>query len=143
MPDGVPSLTETLRALGGPAERKLVLADAAELAADGKLLARYLDAVTFDDPLTLALLAPPGQAAALADALQGGAAAARLEADRAADVMLADAPTDEAGWAQLRAGAVAVLSEGPPDPRHGDLPRVGGDGVAQLRELAAKESVEL
>ena len=91
--------------------------------------------MTFEDALTLALLAPPGEAAALAQALQSGAAAERLEAEGAADVMLADTPTDHAGWSALLAGAVAVLGEGPPDPRHGDLPRFGGDGLDALREL--------
>ncbi|HET8949389.1 MAG TPA: methyltransferase domain-containing protein [Solirubrobacteraceae bacterium] len=137
LPDGVPALTETLRALGGPAERRLVLADAGELAADGALLARYLEAISFEDPLTLALIAPPGETAALAQRLQAGEAAAGLEADGAADVMLADAPADAAGWAQLVAGAVAVLSEAPPDPRHGDLPRIGGGDLGRLKALAA------
>jgi hypothetical protein len=117
--------------------RHVVLADAAELADDGRLLARYLDAVTFDDPLTLALLAAPGEAAALAQALQSGAAGERLEAEGAADVMLADAPADEAGWEALRASAIAVLSEAPPDPRHGDLPRFDGrslDGLMAVVE---------
>jgi len=136
VPDSAPALTETLRALGGPAERRLVLADAAELAADGVLLAGYLEEISFQDPVTLVLVAPSGEAAALAQRLQSGAAAAALDADGAADVMLADVPADEAGWARLREGAIAVLGDGVPDPRHGDLPRFGSGGLARLRALA-------
>ncbi len=135
VPDGVPALTETLRALGGPAERHVVLADAAELAADGALLARYLDVVSFDHPLTLALLAEPGGSATVAQQLQSGPAAAGLDADGAADVMLADAPSGDREWAKLTASAIAVISDAPADPRHGGLPRFGRDGLEGLLEL--------
>jgi hypothetical protein len=138
VPDAAPVLTETLRALGGPAERLVVLADATELAADGALLARYLATVSFRDPLTLALIAPPGQAAALAQALQSGPAAAGLEADGAADVMLADAPADDGGWERLAAGAIAVLGDGPAGARLDDLPRFGGETLDELVALGAQ-----
>lgn len=138
VPDAAPVLTETLRALGGPAERLVVLADATELAADGALLARYLEAVSFRDPLTLALIAPPGQAAALAQALQCGPAAAGLEAEGAADVMLADAPADDAGWDRLAAGAIAVLGDGPAGARLDGLPRFGGERLDELVALGAQ-----
>ncbi len=108
------ALTDTLRALGAP-ERRIVLADAAELAGDDALLTGYLDAFAFDDPVTLALLAEAGTSGALAHALQTGAAAERMEADGAADVMLAEHPDDAGGWERLVASATAVLSNREPE----------------------------
>jgi hypothetical protein len=125
-PHDVPALTEMLRALGGPAERHVVLADANELAANGELLASYLGAFAFEDPVTLALVAPAGQAGALAQRLQSGPVAALLASEGAADVMLAE---DDA---ELRARAIAVVTE---QPAQSGPPAFGSASLDALREL--------
>ena len=76
-------------------------------------------------------------------ALQAGAAAARLEADGAADVMLADEPPERRGLGAAGGERVAVVADAPPDPRHGGLPRFGGGrarGPAGAGRLGARSA---
>ena len=136
LPAAPPELHATLSALSA-APVRIVLADAEELAADGALLAAFLDRFGAADPVRLVLLAPGGEEDALAGALGAGPAGTRLAADGAADVVLTPAPDGAAGWAALADEALAFLSARPARPELAALPRYADDALDALAASVA------
>ncbi len=136
LPAAPPELHATLSALSA-APVRIVLADAEELAADGALLAAFLDRFGAADPVRLVLLAPGGEEDALAGALGAGPAGARLAADGAADVVLTPAPDGAGGWAALADEALAFLSARPARPELAALPRYADDALDALAASVA------
>jgi hypothetical protein len=131
-----PELHATLTALRA-APVRIVLADAEELAADGDLLAAFLDRFGAADPVRLVLLAPAGEEDALAGALGSGPAGPGLAAEGAADVVLTPAPDGGAGWAALAGDAHALLSARPARAELAALPRYAADALDALAASVA------
>lgn len=115
---------------------RVVLAYAAEVAADPELIAGYASAFGPDDDATLVLLAPGADQDDLVARLYGAFDAAGLDDDTLPDLVLSIDPLVRGTERELARRACAVLSARPGEGAFADLARHDGASIGALRPHA-------